>query len=350
LGLKLACGFQILCNRNGKTEADVKEESAPKGPKWEKFLACLTEQGYFKGEVEGSKLYQDLLKKAQQQFHEYFAVENRSDPGEIILGILKDAKIDVEKMREKELLPEDDESWLNLSEQDLDSILSKYSDPNSRHKGTENGTLSGGNTVESDGTPLDLDSVTRCLKSFVDKVSSYEGAEFPGEGENDDIQFDADSFMDTVGSLLGRGARSRDEDSETDSDDEDLMTSSDEENGPEEGVQRSTVPSGEDKEMKSYMDQMDEELARTSIGESFEKKDASSFKASSQGTHQSRQDNLTNATREDDEDAPVDVDFNLVKNILESFSTQQGLAGPASNILNSMGVWLPPNTDLTDST
>ena len=29
--------------------------------------------------------------------------------------------------------------------------------------------------------------------------------------------------------------------------------------------------SGEDKELTSYMDQMDEELARTSIGESFEK-------------------------------------------------------------------------------
>ena len=28
---------------------------------------------------------------------------------------------------------------------------------------------------------------------------------------------------------------------------------------------------GEDKELTSYMDQMDEELARTSIGESFEK-------------------------------------------------------------------------------
>ena len=38
-----------------------------------------------------------------------------------------------------------------------------------------------------------------------------------------------------------------------------------------------------------------------------------------------------------------------MKNILESFSTQQGLAGPASNILNSMGVWLRPNTDVTDS-
>ena len=51
-----------------------------------------------------------------------------------------------------------------------------------------------------------------------------------------------------------------------------------------------------------------------------------------------------------DDDAPVDVDFNLVKNILESFSTQQGLAGPASNILNSMGVWLPPNNDQSDPT
>ena len=43
------------------------------------------------------------------------------------------------------------------------------------------------------------------------------------------------------------------------------------------------------------------------------------------------------------------MDFNLVKNILESFSTQEGLAGPASNILSSMGVWLPPNADLTDT-
>ena len=32
----------------------------------------------------------------------------------------------------------------------------------------------------SQETSVDLDSVTRSLKSFVDKVSSYEGAEFPG--------------------------------------------------------------------------------------------------------------------------------------------------------------------------
>ena len=42
---------------------------------------------------------------------------------------------------------------------------------------------------------------------------------------------------------------------------------------------------------------------------------------------------------------PVDVDLNLVSNILESYSSQAGLAGPASNLLQSMGVQLPDATD-----
>ncbi|KAH0900318.1 hypothetical protein HID58_049886 [Brassica napus] len=34
-----------------------------------------------------------------------------------------------------------------------------------------------------------------------------------------------------------------------------------------------------------------------------------------------------------DEFTPSDADFNLVKNLLESYSSQQGLSGPASNSL-----------------
>lgn len=52
---------------------------------------------------------------------------------------------------------------------------------------------------------------------------------------------------------------------------------------------------------------------------------------------------------EDAELAPVDVDMNLVANLLESYSAQAGLAGPTSNILQSMGVYLPENTDHTGS-
>lgn len=61
----------------------------------------------------------------------------------------------------------------------------------------------------------------------------------------------------------------------------------------------------------------------------------------------------TTSSNSDEEDSgtgdsvmtPVDVDLNLVSNILESYSSQAGLAGPASNLLQSMGVQLPDNTD-----
>ena len=43
----------------------------------------------------------------------------------------------------------------------------------------------------------------------------------------------------------------------------------------------------------------------------------------------------------DEDFQPVDVDINLVQNLLESHTSQQGLAGPATNILGSMGIRLP---------
>lgn len=48
---------------------------------------------------------------------------------------------------------------------------------------------------------------------------------------------------------------------------------------------------------------------------------------------------------EEDEIQPLNVDLNLVANLLESLSSQEGLAGPASSLLQSMGVHLPANAD-----
>ena len=46
---------------------------------------------------------------------------------------------------------------------------------------------------------------------------------------------------------------------------------------------------------------------------------------------------------EEEEIQPLDVDLNLVTNLLESLSSQAGLAGPASNLMQSLGFHLPPN-------
>ena len=41
----------------------------------------------------------------------------------------------------------------------------------------------------------------------------------------------------------------------------------------------------------------------------------------------------------------VDLDFNLVKQLLDSYDSQKGLPGPASNLLGSMGLALPDAAD-----
>lgn len=52
-----------------------------------------------------------------------------------------------------------------------------------------------------------------------------------------------------------------------------------------------------------------------------------------------------NSAQTEDDVQPLDVDVNLVANLLESLSSQEGLAGPASNLLHSLGLRLPPNAD-----
>lgn len=47
----------------------------------------------------------------------------------------------------------------------------------------------------------------------------------------------------------------------------------------------------------------------------------------------------------EEEIQPLDLDLNLVTNLLESLSCQEGLAGPASNLLQSLGINLPANSD-----
>ena len=41
------------------------------------------------------------------------------------------------------------------------------------------------------------------------------------------------------------------------------------------------------------------------------------------------------------EEEELDADFNLVQNMLESFKSQGGMAGPGGNVMSMMGMRLP---------
>ena len=58
------------------------------------------------------------------------------------------------------------------------------------------------------------------------------------------------------------------------------------------------------------------------------------------------EESLTDESDNDSEqEGAMDMDLNTVKNLLESYSSQMGLPGPTSNILESMGLHLPQNAD-----
>ena len=76
----------------------------------------------------------------------------------------------------------------------------------------------------------------------------------------------------------------------------------------------------EQEEMVQLMQEMDQQLQGTAV--------RGTFKAVENEADQ-------------DESKPVEVDFNLVQNLLESHGAQMGGSGPTSNILHSLGIMIP---------
>ncbi|XP_032551375.1 protein ecdysoneless homolog [Chiroxiphia lanceolata] len=333
LGMKLAHGFEILCSKSSKVSPNSKR-NVLSGPLWERFLRSLKEKDYFKGEMEGSAKYSELLHMAEDYFQQSVTTPESSvevSPGDEILALLQTTPIDLKEFEREAacLPPEDDDSWLDITPDALDQML----------KEAGNESLPSANEEEQ---KYDLEAVAESMKAFVSKVSTHEGAEMPWSSDESHVTFDVDSFTKALDRILGADSEELDSD---DLDEEEEFGFSDEEDedsgAGNEGQDQKVSPDELIGSLKSYMDQMDRELAQTNVGKSFttQKKGASSVKAAPSERAG------PGCGAEDPDLAPVDVDMNLVANLLESYSAQAGLAGPTSNILQSMGVYLPENTD-----
>ncbi|NXG00164.1 ECD protein, partial [Sakesphorus luctuosus] len=337
LGMKLAHGFEILCSKSSKVSPDSKR-NVLSGPLWERFLRSLKEKDYFKGELEGSAKYSELLHMAEDFFQHSVTTPESSveaNPGDEILALLQTTSIDLKEFEREAacLPPEDDDSWLDITPDALDQLL----------KEARNEPLP---SADEEEQKYDLAAVAESMKAFVSKVSTHEGAEMPWSSDESHVTFDVDSFTKALDRILGADSEELDSD---DLDEEEEFGFSDEDDEDfSAGNQRQDQKVSPDEligSLKSYMNEMDRELAQTNVGKSFttQKKGASSVKAT-------RSESAgPDSGAEDPELAPVDVDMNLVANLLESYSAQAGLAGPTSNILQSMGVYLPENTDCSGS-
>ncbi|KAI0518786.1 hypothetical protein KFK09_006222 [Dendrobium nobile] len=334
LGMKIACGFEMMYQERKR---DGKEG---KGSTWEAYRESLERSGYFDGMLPGSKEYQRNMDNALEYYRSSALFSRTRDimtaPVKMIDEILSSA-CSIHDFNDMHLLPSDDDSWLYNGEDELNSALLErqiemedYELKHSKNK-TPGQQVTGCSSQTND---FNLKGVAESMQAFVRKVSSFEGAEVPHDWSKE-VKLDAELFLKEMESVLGPAPQ---EGNSIDADLEELNSSSDMDF--EESEEDSDIGEGtpyddtEDTFMQSYSDALNQELSSTVLKKSF-------IRAPRQSNMEDEGTSYSGKHTDEEDMTPVDVDMNLVQSFLDSFASQKGLPGPASNLLGLMGLDVP---------
>lgn len=255
-------------------------------------------------------------------------------------------------------MKEDDESWLDINFEDFEKELQG-------NKGERSGEVPEGSAGPSAPsgfgdakTQEDLKKMVQRFESFLnDDNAGVDGAEMDemdfnddddeddtDEDENEDgdedVSFDPNEFarmmremMGVPAADLGDNANTTKGKSQRQSNIKDDFDSDDEEE------------EDEAEEIRKVMERMGAEL-REAGALDLDSKPRETAVLQGQASGGSEGKNLLGKQDwEDESDDEVDIDFNLAKNLLESFKSQAGMAGPGGNIMGMMGMKLPRDED-----
>lgn len=378
-GVKLAAGLEMLAHRAAaKAVLDGDETAvdgrAVRGPrKWASLQAALRARGFFEGVAATTAtdaLYVSRNLTARRASR-WLRAPHETDVRDRCAVRLARAMLAARKNEPP--VPtwpppvserDDDDSWLSLSYEELERELARMD--------------------EAGGGAASAQALVGEMSSFVDKLSGPDGVtqgraqretaprsprrddppgddsdstesgseddgqdDLPGEEDPASVSLDVDRLMSilrgsTDDSAPASPAGDEVADAGADEDDSDVMMSS--------GDEATGSPS-----MDDFMGHMDRELASTTLRKSFEvvgggatKEAAPAGEGKMRDADEGSRDGTASAAREEsDDDAdpddlpPVDIDFNLVKNLISSAGAQGGLSGPTTNVLGDLGVRLP---------
>ncbi|KAJ0298133.1 hypothetical protein COL516b_010056 [Colletotrichum fioriniae] len=298
MGMKLTCGFEIMLNNVEK--ADSREARA----------ASITVQDL---EEDG-----DTVLPTDEQIRSW-----------------KDAS------------REDDESWMDINYEDFERELS----------GRQGGTQSQSKSSFGDATTqADLRKIVSRFEAFLnDENAGLDGAEIDemdiddddddddeSEGEQTDeddededkaVSFDEAEFSRMMREMMGLAP--------AESDVSDAPSKSPAVRENTKPVARGEEPDGDDlRKLTAELEAELNEHGALKLNQPQDRALTSKDKGKGSGPDSSSDDEEAN-----DE---VDIDYNLAKNLLESFKGQGGMPGPAGNILGMMGLQLPRDEDNND--
>ncbi|ESW30359.1 hypothetical protein PHAVU_002G146800 [Phaseolus vulgaris] len=331
LGMKIACGLEMMYQQRKRDGVEGQ------GSTWEAFRKSLENSGYFQGLLPGSSEYQRLVQSAQEYYRN---TSLHSQTSELMNAPVR--RIDeilalphsVDDFKDQEVPPSDDDSWLYDGEEELNSVLMERQkemeqyDLKHKKKGKAKEDKDTGRSSALNADEFDPGDIAKTMQAFVHKLSSYKGAEAPDD-RNKEVNLDVDQFIKDMESIM------KPSDNEAANNNIEEGSSSDPDFDDSEGDVGELGEDDEDTFMWSYSDAMNQELKATTLQKSFVRANEI---PKDQGTSNASEHNM------DEDFSPVDVDVNLVKSFLDSFSSQQGLPGPASNLLGLMGVQLPQDT------
>eukprot|EP00743_Colponemidia_sp_Colp-15_P009607 GILK01010508.1.p1 GENE.GILK01010508.1~~GILK01010508.1.p1 ORF type:complete len:726 (-),score=156.19 GILK01010508.1:84-2261(-) len=393
LGAKLTVGMELLYLQKHKQGAHIETVVDESNPDFLKYVDTLSKMGYFQGNIPGSKEYNLKRTEALQQFRNYCSTNSDGElqiahPSDRLKRALQHP-YQPSDYTNRPLRADDSEEWMEMTESDVDRLIQARafdSTPTEPTPATQTQTQPGKQTTAqtkkeaktqtqtvtslneevsktetggtkdklrekksvSDDAQLDEDmkDIVEKMNQFVKQMSSHEGVEIdPSRLSRKEgasflpVDLDADKLMKLLRPSLDDDDNEEEEEEDDENNffmDEDEADDSDNDSESAEGME-SEDDEQQGESLRDIMQQMDTELKSTNIAKTFADQERGEISG-------------PDSDDEDDEDSaaflkPVDVDVNLVKSLLASYSEQQGLAGPASTLLAQLGKELPDNAD-----
>ncbi|KAI1814126.1 SGT1-domain-containing protein [Poronia punctata] len=235
---------------------------------------------------------------------------------------------------------DDDESWLDINFEDFENEL----------EGRRRSKTQKGHGFGDVSTQADLRKIVSRFEEFLnDDAAGYEGAELndmdcdndstdseeeddASDDEDKAVSFDEAQFDRMMREMMGLPAE----------DQADVAAKTSKVDGVGDGLSGPEREDNEEDDIRELAAEMEAELR----GLGALKLD--SRPANITDSHSSEDPILPDECKESDQigveesgDEDIDIDYNLAKNLLESFKSQGGMAGPAGNLLGLMGLQLP---------
>jgi len=251
----------------------------------------------------------------------------------------------------KDVDREDDESWLDINFEDFERELQGKSADRKSSKPLKNPDREESLGFGDSKTQADLKKMVERFEAFLnDDDAGVDGAELDemdidddstedsdedSEDEDKNVSFDENEFAKMMREMMGMPSEEADEVGSPPSDTGKI----DRTIGDIDSDEASDVD--EAAEMRKVMDRMEAELNEAGA---LNLDPTPSKPATLKGQSRATENHETEAW-EDESDGEVNIDFNLAKNLLESFKSQAGMSGPGGNLMGMMGMQLPRDDD-----